>query len=372
MGKRERRLILIFFGLVAIFYLACSKEKPILFESQLDNIILEIATIAPNGTYLVVNVKKDTIYTSNMPYGSPLPHVSERIAVDTKNNEYWHLMDDYIAETTILHQVDNFAWDKNSKMALCSAALRNFPIFSVNFETRIYNDLNVPWLGASGYRIPIYSYREHEIIFFTRGIDVDTVLDTCTIVGRVAWWDTLTKKTTKIYSDTKLANINWMILCDTNSIILETDGHLLSYSAITNSISSLLRDIKIEADIRISNGKLVFIGSSIDNRRKKSLYVYDIVKKSVDYIQDAIPQKVFYADVNKNHRYVLWTGLVGDQQIYLYSKDGRRITSFKGLTPFWLAGSDTLIYSEGKLIVKAWLDEDNRLHKTVVLKNVKK
>jgi hypothetical protein len=336
--------------------------------------MMKITSVSPDGRYLIINIQKDAPYTMDPNWGLPIPPpLKNQIVVDRKEKTWWQLWKyPFVFDTLYAYKAYNFAWTKDSKKALCSMAMglylddtvKNFPIYIFDLETREYSNLGVPWLGATSDRIPLFTDQENVILFFSPGIVIDTLDTTYTSIGNIVRWDTLEKKITEMHTKEEIADCQWMCLYDTTSLYIATYYKLLRYSLITHSEEYILPEIETEDDVRRVDSRFVFVGRDRDG--KKSLYVYDTKNRRIENIVSNIRKELYHADMNHNSDFVLWGPF---EHIYILSEKGNEIVSFEGLTPYWLAGSDTLVYSEGRRILKAWFDQKQQWCREVILEH---
>ncbi len=181
-------LLLILWGFSVFFF--CDKKSTIHFP--LERILLKIESVSPNGEYAIVNIcDLSDARIKLRDYYHPLM----QFVLDSKSCQYWPLLD-----TTIFYDAWYFAWSRDSKKVLFSATLHQpkdtfdlFPIYLYDLQSRISTNLKKPWLNTPHYNIPLFSYRESEIIFWAPGVIVDTLQPSYTTIGRVFKWDTLQK-----------------------------------------------------------------------------------------------------------------------------------------------------------------------------------
>lgn len=360
--------IIIYLLTLSIFSLSATykTKNVILYHYPFENILLKIESVSPNGEYAIVNIcDLSDARIKLRDYYHPLM----QFVLDSKSCQYWPLLD-----TTIFYDAWYFAWSRDSKKVLFSATLHQpkdtfdlFPIYLYDLQSRISTNLKKPWLNTPHYNIPLFSHRKSEIIFWTPGVVVDTSQDSFTNIGTVFRFNTLKKLLIKIKKGIDIAFVDWMNLYDTTSLYINADGTLRVLSLSTGEMEPFLANIQIVSKIRTFQNKIVFRGRS---QGSDKIYVYDLEKKSPETILDYSKGAALSAVINNRNKLAIETVKSGRHWIFVVSKTGVVLDSLKGNSPFWLAGTDSLIYSEGKKIGLAYW-QNKQLRYEIILEIVK-
>jgi hypothetical protein len=129
----------------------------------------------------------------------------------------------------------------------------------------------------------------------------------------------------------------------------------------------VLPDVRGVSEIRRFQNKIVFSGR---NDKGDRIFVYDLDKKSLEIALDYAKVPISSAGINKNNKLAVETVEDNRDWIFIISGDGIIVDSLKGHSPFWLAGTDSLVYSEGKRINIAYW-HDGKLRKEIILEVVR-
>ncbi|MBA7517008.1 hypothetical protein ES705_09058 [subsurface metagenome] len=356
-------LLLILWGFSVFFF--CDKKSTIHFP--LERILLKIESVSPNGEYAIVNIcDLSDARIKLRDYYHPLM----QFVLDSKSCQYWPLLD-----TTIFYDAWYFAWSRDSKKVLFSATLHQpkdtfdlFPIYLYDLQSRISTNLKKPWLNTPHYNIPLFSYRESEIIFWAPGVIVDTLQPSYTTIGRVFKWDTLQKSITEIINNENITSAKWIGLYDTTDLFVQANNILWRLSLSTGDLDNILPEVRIVREIRRCKNKIVFPGTSEDEHNR--IFVYDLEKEFLETIFDYNKGTILSASINNTNKLAVETIKDGQYWIFIMLEDGSVLDSVKGYTPFWLAGTDSLIYSEGEKISLAYWQK-KQLKREIILEIVR-
>ncbi|OGC41511.1 hypothetical protein A2Y85_03725 [candidate division WOR-3 bacterium RBG_13_43_14] len=335
----------------------CSRQEATQFYFPADNIVLKINTVSPDGHYMVI----DFCYLSDsQPGAGEYYHPEMQLVLDMKQKEYWPLLD-----TTIFHDAQYFSWADDANMLIFSASVIRpkdttelFPIYIHDLRTRTNRMLVKPWLKISHYSIPLFSHDKPEIIFWVPGVVVETMKPSARTVGRIFSWDTLQKTITKIAEDKKIATAMWMNLYIPVDLYMKADRNLWHVSLIKRQLINITPNMWVTGGIRRYKDKLVFPG--MDQERQNMIYIYDMKTKS--FVSKLRYNKGFIlnASFNASNKLVVATLKEKSHWIFLLNEGGFVLDSLEGYTPFWLAGTDSLVCSKGTSIVQLY-PEDTKL-----------
>ncbi|MGB3480470.1 MAG: hypothetical protein WBB67_15080 [bacterium] len=365
----NKNVILLLIHLILLTFTGCEQKSSVFFRYSPDQILLTIESVSPNGEYAVINICDFSDTLSKMRRDYLILPVKTQIILDIKEYNCWQSLD-----TTIFFEARNFTWSKGSKEMLFSCALRQpkdtfelFPIYSYDLQSKTSSNLKKPWLNTPHFCIPLFSHKKNEIIFWAPEVIIDTLPPSVTSFGRVFRWDTLQKSIIEIIKNEDIASADWIGLYDTTDLFIQANDILWWLSLSTDDIENVLPDVQIVSKIRTFQNTIIFRGRS---QGSDKIYVYDLEKKSPETILDYSKGAALSAVINNRHKLAVESIKDDHHWIFVVLKEGVVLDSLKGNSPFWLAGTDSLIYSEGKKIGLAYW-QNKQLKREIILEIVK-
>jgi len=350
---RMNRNIILFSSILFILALIsnCNRQEATQLHFPTDSIALKINTVSSDGHYMIIDVCR---ISDDQPKTGAYYHPEMQLVLDMRHKELWPLLD-----TTIFHDAQYFSWAGDAEKLIFSACLIKpedttelFPIYIHDLQIRANRKLMKPWLKISHYSIPLFFHGKPEIIFWAPGVVVDTVKPSAKTVGRVFSLDTLEKSITKIVEDTRIATATWMSLHIPVDLYIKADRNLWHISLTKRQLKNITPNMWVTGEIRRYKDKLVFPGR--DQERQDMIYIYDMEIKS--FISKLHYNKGFIlnASLNATNKFVVETLKEKNHWIFLLGEGGSILDSLEGYTPFWLAGTDNLVYSKGTSIVRLY------------------
>lgn len=362
-------------SLALLFLMHCNRQNTVYFRAAHTQTLLKVKSVSPNGQYAFIDIYD--MPRPLTPYNLPKPL---QVVFDIKNRQTWTLLD-----TTRFGDAEYFAWSEDSKQVLFNV-FRNptknsdrfidlHPIYIYNLQSKEMFDLEKPW--TSGRAIPQFFQKENEIIFWSGVLLCDTLdYQPGSRFGRVSILDALKRSMVEIKKSDDIDDVWWMQLYDTTFLLLAQSDTtsldvfsyvILSLNLSTSDMKTILPEVRVVSKITSFRNMIVFNGRS-DNVTK--IYVYNFEKESPETILGYEKGKVLRAAIN-NRRNIVVETLKDDQYwVYVMSMNGTVLDSLKGNSPFWLAGTDTLVYAEEKRISLAYW-RDGELKKEIILEVVK-
>lgn len=363
MNNRIPLLFIVWFLMLAF---NCERENTIYFKFPTSEMILKIASVSPDGEYVIIDFcdLSDPRIEFRKFY-----HPVLQVVIGITDRKCWSLLD-----TTEFSDAWYFDWSHNSKNVIFSTSLDQpqdtfdlFPLYVYDIRTRTSSNLKRPWLSTSHYNIPLFSTKAHEIVFWSPRASVDTPIVSFISVGRVFEWDTLNKSISQIATSKDIAFADWMAPYDTTSLFIQANGGLWWLSRPTHELKNIVPQGRIMGKVGMFQDELALI---LRNAEGDRIEVYDLTSITPEYTINYSKGTPLSTAINRNSKIALETILKTHTWIFILSKDGLVLDSLKGNSPFWLAGTDSLVYSEEKRISLAYW-RDGELKKEIILEVVK-
>lgn len=368
------RKIALFLVLCVSLIITCGKESTIQLRLPYDRVRLRIESVSPNSQYLFVNIYD--MPESLTIYNIPQPR---QVVVDRKHQIYWIPLD-----TLIYGDAARISWSEDSKKAVFSVFRRAreeihldfdfFPICVYDLETRHVQVFDKPTTPHRG--LPQFYPEKHKIVFWTPSILSDTLEGLSPPWGHIFMLDTISKSLAEVRKGRDIGQAEWMRIFDRTSLYIATWDTLSTGILSTllwvldlsnGNLQRMLPDTRVISGIRSWNEIIVFNGVSTGDTM---IYVYDLKKREIVTTVKFSRGIVMSAAINDS-KLAIETIQDSDYWTYIVSMEGVVLDSVKGETPYWLVGSDSLVYSTGARIDLAfWLD--NKREKKTIFEVVKK
>lgn len=347
---------------IMMSFARCDRRSTIQFPVPFERMIVTIESVSPNGEYAFINIynRSDTLNYWLSP---------TQMVLDIKKANCWALLD-----TAVASDANHFVWSEDSKRALFSAANRHpvdtsdlIPIYLYDLQSKGIAKLKKPWLRATYHSIALFFPKRPKIIFWSPTAVADTSHLSFISIGGLYIWDTLQDSVVEIKKGYEISDVFWMQLYDTTLIYIDINHVLWSICVSTGDMKRVLPDVRGVSEIRRFQNKIVFGGK---NDKGDRIFVYNLDKKSPEIALDYPKVPILSAAINKNNKLAIETVDGNSDWIFIISGTGIIVDSLKGHSPFWLAGTDSLIYSRGKKISLAYWRE-GELKKWTILEVVR-